>query len=53
MLDEHGEMFLGLADMEILGQFEERDFEAIIRAMNEDDYCSIDTNLSEDALNPK
>lgn len=50
LLDDHGEMFLGLADMEILGQFEERDFEAIIRAMHEDDYCSIDTNLSEDAL---
>ena len=50
LLDDHGEMFLGLADMEILGQFKESDFESIIHAMNEDDYCSIDTNLSEAIL---
>jgi pseudouridine kinase len=50
LLDDKGEMFLGLADMKILGQFEERDFEAVIKVMNEEDYCSIDTNLSEEIL---
>lgn len=50
LLDDKGEMFLGLADMEILGQFEEADFDTIIQAMNPEDYCSIDTNLSEELL---
>lgn len=50
LLDDKGEMFLGLADMEILGQFEAHDFDAIIRDMKDEDYCSIDTNLNEEIL---
>lgn len=50
LLDERGEMFLGMADMEILSQFKDEDFNEIIQAMNTDDYCSIDTNLSEQML---
>jgi pseudouridine kinase len=50
LLQDNGEMNLAIADMEILKKVEAKDFDRGIKAMKNDDYCAIDTNLSVEVL---
>ena len=50
LLQNSGEMNCAVADMEILSQIGEHDFDHGIDHMTQEDYCSIDTNLSVEVL---
>jgi len=50
LLQNDGEMNCAIADMEILNKLGPNDFDQGIKQMSENDYCSIDTNLSVETL---